>query len=513
MSAVQGGDTSLDGEAPLVVVTVGTDHHPFNRLIQWIDVWLEAQKEGTIQCVVQRGTSVVPRHASWSDYLDRDAMDGLLRKAAVVVCHGGPGTITLACASGRRPIVVPRTRSRGEHVDDHQVAFTRRISKEGMIELAETEEQLHASLDEALQDGARAAAPDRSELVETSVRQFEALVDGLVDGSSQPSEAPGSAVNVNTDPVPVLYIAGLGRSGSTLLDLLLGQTSHLTSVGELRFVWQRGLGGNELCGCGARFRDCDFWRRVGEEAFGGWDQIDLDDMIALDDGLDRHRYLPFLLFPGLWPDFDRRLRRYAEKLSRLYRAIHTVAGGGVLVDSTKDPPFAFLLRHVRGIDLRIIHLVRDSRGVAYSWTKRVRKPERVDRRELMNVYDPVNTSLRWLSYNLLTHMLGSLGVRRLFVRYESFIKAPRTYLRRIAEFADIDLDPEDLGFLEDESAELTPQHTVAGNPMRFSRGRVSLRVDDEWRTSLDARDRRRVGLLTWPLLRRYGYGPTRRGRL
>jgi UDP-N-acetylglucosamine transferase subunit ALG13 len=512
LSAVQGGDTSLDGEAPLVVVTVGTDHHPFNRLIQWIDVWLEAQEEGTIQCVVQRGTSVVPRHASWSDYLDRDAMDGLLRKAAVVVCHGGPGTITLACASGRRPIVVPRTRSRGEHVDDHQVAFTRRISKEGMIELAETEEQLHASLDEALQDGARAAAPDRSKLVETTVRQFEALVDGLVDGSPQPSEAPGSAVNGNTDPVPVLYIAGLGRSGSTLLDLLLGQTPHLTSVGELRFVWQRGLGGNELCGCGARFHECEFWRRVGEEAFGGWDQVDLDAMIALDDGLDRHRYLLFLLFPKLWPDFGRRLRSYAEALSRLYRAIHTVAGGSVLVDSTKDPPFAFLLRHVDAIDLRIIHLVRDSRGVAYSWTKRISKPERVDRPELMNVYDPVNTSLRWLSYNLLTQVLARLGVPRVFVRYESFIEAPKEHLVRVAALGGVELRPEDLAFLDQDSAQLEAQHTVAGNPMRFSQGRISLRLDDAWRTKLSGRDQRRIAMLTWPLLWRYGYRPARRSR-
>ena len=57
-------------------------------------------------------------------------------------------------------------------------------------------------------------------------------------------------------PVRVLFIGGLGRSGSTLLDRMLGQLDGVWSVGELVHIWQRGLQENNLCGCGRRFRDC-----------------------------------------------------------------------------------------------------------------------------------------------------------------------------------------------------------------------------------------------------------------
>ena len=69
-----------------------------------------------------------------------------MREAAVVVCHGGPGTIMLAATMGKRPIVVPRRKAAGEHVDDHQHAFTRRIAADGAIILAESESDFRGYL-------------------------------------------------------------------------------------------------------------------------------------------------------------------------------------------------------------------------------------------------------------------------------------------------------------------------------------------------------------------------------
>jgi hypothetical protein len=169
-------------------------------------------------------------------------------------------------------------------------------------------------------------------------------------------------------PARVLYIGGCGRSGSTLLDRMLGELPGFVSTGEVRFIWERGLVENRLCGCGEPFRECPFWRSVGEEAFGSWDALDADDVVALDRSVNRHRYIPLLVAPRLSRSFERRLERYVEILSRLYAAIDRVSGGACVVDSTKDPPFAFLLRRVPTLDLRVVHLVRDSRGVAFSWT-------------------------------------------------------------------------------------------------------------------------------------------------
>ena len=74
--------------------------------------------------------------------------------------------------------------------------------------------------------------------------------------------------------VEVLYIGGSGRSGSTILDSILGQFEGFMSVGEVRFIWKRGLIDDRLCSCGEAFSDCPFWTEVLDRAFGGASGID-----------------------------------------------------------------------------------------------------------------------------------------------------------------------------------------------------------------------------------------------
>jgi Sulfotransferase family len=306
-------------------------------------------------------------------------------------------------------------------------------------------------------------------------------------------------------PVRVLYIGGCGRSGSTLLDRMLGEFPRLWSVGELRFIWQRGLVENQRCGCGNRFRECPFWKAVGDEAFGGWDNLDAQDLAALERSTDRHRYIPFLIAPWLWPRYRRRLARYTDVLARLYQGIHHEMGGGLIVDSTKDPPFAFLLRRVPGLDLRVLHLVRDSRGVAFSWTKRIRKPEKVDTVDFMNTYHPVEMGFRWMAYNLCFHLLERLGIARLSMRYERFVRSPRAEIERIAAYVDEEFQEEDFAFLQGEAVDLGTHHTVSGNPMRFEQGTIRLSLDEAWKTQLNPLHRRLVSIFTSRLLLCYGY--------
>ena len=308
-----------------------------------------------------------------------------------------------------------------------------------------------------------------------------------------------------TTPVRVLYIGGCGRSGSTLLDRMLGELPRFVSTGEVRFIWQRGLLENQLCGCGSPFRECPFWQSVGEEAFGGWDTLDAQELVALDRALDRHRYIPLLVAPRLSHGFEKRLARYVEVLGRLYGAIDRVSGGACIIDSTKDPPFAFLLKRVPGLELRIVHLVRDSRGVAFSWTKNVRKPEDVEVARFMNTYHPVEMGLRWVVYNTCFHVLGRLGIPRMMTRYEEVVSSPRRELQRVVSLLGDEVGEESFGFLNGRGVELGVHHTISGNPMRFQRGTISLTVDEEWKTRLKPAHRRLVSIFTFPLLLRYGY--------
>jgi UDP-N-acetylglucosamine transferase subunit ALG13 len=168
---------------PLLLVTVGTDHHPFDRLVRWADAWL-AGHPGALRCLMQTGTSAPPGESGgveWRAYLEFEALQAAMASAAAVVCHGGPGTILGARHMGAVPIVVPRQHRLGEHVDDHQVAFSRRLAAEGGgIHLAETEAELHRLLDRVAAEPAAFRSGSEDRATGSAVREFGRLVDGLV---------------------------------------------------------------------------------------------------------------------------------------------------------------------------------------------------------------------------------------------------------------------------------------------------------------------------------------------
>lgn len=117
----------------MIVVTVGTNEAPFDRLIQAID---ELGSDEDI--LVQYGASQVrPVAARCVDFLSFHEMAEHFRKARVVVSHAGVGSILLALSCGRRPVVVPRLHQFGEAVDDHQVPLARRLAEQGLVRLVD----------------------------------------------------------------------------------------------------------------------------------------------------------------------------------------------------------------------------------------------------------------------------------------------------------------------------------------------------------------------------------------
>ena len=164
----------------LVFVTVGTDHHPFDRLVAWGDAWAAARP--STACFIQSGTSKAPEHAEWRDYLGYDEMCESMSRAVAVVCHGGPATIMDARRLGRVPIVVPRSSALGEHVDDHQQRFAARMSELGQVHLARSRQDMFELLDKAVADPSAFAVGDTGDHIAQAVRRFEELVDGLVNG-------------------------------------------------------------------------------------------------------------------------------------------------------------------------------------------------------------------------------------------------------------------------------------------------------------------------------------------
>jgi hypothetical protein len=310
-------------------------------------------------------------------------------------------------------------------------------------------------------------------------------------------------------PVRVLYIAGSGRSGSTILDRILGQLDGFFSVGELANLWDRGLLAHRRCGCGVPVDQCPAWTAILARAFGQVGEADARRVIALRSRRVRVRSIPAVLrdrVRGRTVDGDELL----AVLERLYRAVQEHTGCRVLVDSSKAPLYGELLAAIPAIDLHVVHLVRDPRATAYSWLRRKQLPDFGDDR-LMQRQRPLKSSGLWALWQTMSELLiGRRPARYLRLRYEDFVRDPEAAVRCVV--AMLGEDPTvGLPFEAPRTVRLRATHSVSGNPNRFDNGAVELRPDREWAQRMRATDRALVTAVTWPLLLRYRY-PLRRRR-
>jgi len=302
----------------------------------------------------------------------------------------------------------------------------------------------------------------------------------------------------------IAFLAGYGRNGGTLLDRTLGSFPGAVSLGELRFVWLKGLERNESCSCGLALRDCRFWREVFDLAYGGFDRIDAQAMIKLYRTVDRTRYVPFLASPRRPAAFEQRATELAKRLLPLYAAIAEVSGAEVLIDSSKFAGYGWILSRLDGFETCTIHLVRDPRAASYSWSKSVRKPEVAGIEALMPRANPVSSAAQWMYRNLAAETLqrGSARYRR--VRYEDFARAPRQQAEELARW--LGLDPSARSpFVSYDEVVIEGGHTQSGNPVRFRNGATTIEIDNEWQTKMPRSERMVVACLTAPLRIRYGY--------
>lgn len=303
-------------------------------------------------------------------------------------------------------------------------------------------------------------------------------------------------------PVPVLYIAGTGRSGSTLLASVLGSVDGVFSAGELRFTWERGLADDATCGCHRPVAECDVWARTFEAGFGGFHGVDADAVCRELAGQTRIRNLPTILRRRGAPDGVPPELKMA--LPALYGSILETSGSRLIVDSSKLPTYAMLLSDLEAIDVRIVHLVRDPRAAAWSWMRRGATGAVEGLDEEMDRFSASKSASLWSLWNgLMSQMWRSDPVRYLPIRYEDFAAEPERIAHEILEFAGIN----DAGvpFSRPGTVNLPPNHAIAGNPNRMRHGETSIRTDNEWARAMPKKDRIAVTTLTAPLLPRFGY--------
>ncbi len=313
-------------------------------------------------------------------------------------------------------------------------------------------------------------------------------------------------------PIKVVYIGGYSRSGSTLLLQLLSGIPGVTAIGELHDMWRRSVHENQLCGCGVPFHDCPFWDAVIREVFGtgppGVGHSELERRRVSIQGTGTPRGWPGLarsISPRLQtPRYLAGRRSYAELLGRLYTMIGRVADTTTIIDSSKVPQYAWLLRSSDDLDVHMVHLVRDSRASAHSWRRVKIRPEVHWRTEHMARHSVVRSAVEWTAFNRLLTRRQDLYASYTVLRYEDLVNDPAAALREIGRAVG-EQWPVDTALRRAATGGCFAPHTASGNPVRFQTGPLHLRQDDDWRWDMPSHQQALVTAMTAVGLRRYGY--------
>ncbi len=297
--------------------------------------------------------------------------------------------------------------------------------------------------------------------------------------------------------IPLTYILGSGRSGSTILDATLGNHPSVVSVGELGNAVVSGWGSNQPCACGESVDDCEWWAAVKEKWFAGLEGPTLEEYYQLQTKFERIRSIP-----KHFGARDEAFVRYESYTVGLFEAIRDVSGASVVVDSSKGLGRAVALASTRGLDVRIIHLVRDPRGVCNSMAKALKKNLGAGVQDDLSAVPVWRTAFEWFVYNLLCLLAVAKGSRGLTLRYEEFVASPVEVLRRLERELGESMEALVQKFRNDSSISFC--HQMAGNRVRMT-GNVLLKMDRSWAHQLSLRQRILIILLTSPLFFFLGY--------
>ena len=341
----------------------------------------------------------------------------------------------------------------------------------------------------------------------TTNRRFNGAAAMGVATKAAGTALAGAATSVRGKASPtgskvrVVYVAGSGHTGSTLLAMLLDSHPAIVSVGEIAVkpkIRRRGDDGRQHCSCGATIADCGFWqrlfRRVREDGFdlgpGRWtndyrsEQRWLRRLFAHDSA-----YRPVRRFQQ-WaadhlPVHAATLRQTDRVNVSFMRAALEVAGAQVFCDTTKQSMRMRRLLRIPELDVKVITLVRDVRGYVASAKRRGHSVR--------------HAASTWLAdQELIGEMTRSMpDDRRFLLKYEDLCGDLIPTLQRLYAFCGVeDFNP--------GTVVTSKNHHVLGNSMRL-RGSIHVRLDETWRAALTQQEQDDILAISGRLNRSFGY--------
>lgn len=272
----------------------------------------------------------------------------------------------------------------------------------------------------------------------------------------------------------VLYVMGMGRSGSTILDVLLGNNPITFSAGELTHVFRDVLERDVACACGLAASACPIWSRVMAQC--GWTRADAERLDGVFRSIDWHTRFPVVALGWVG---RRKKADYAEVNSRLFGALAAISGKSVIVDSSKYPGRALALARAFPQQVRILCIIRSPHSLLAAFSK----PHRIEQRPKRPLaaaayYIYLLVCIRIVKFLLPDHVL--------FVRYEDLLKSPSLELQRVSDWSGVDTSA--ARAIVDTDGQLNVGHIVTGNRLRKEKQvRFRRSTDDSRLESREAR--------------------------
>jgi hypothetical protein len=310
----------------------------------------------------------------------------------------------------------------------------------------------------------------------------------------------------------VIYIAGYGRSGSTLLARILGSHENIFAVGELINFLKLIDSEESVCSCGKKIQRCEFWSDIIQK-FGK----DFDNISELKD--IQKRYESFsCFFRRIFERGSYRRARYADLTQYLISSIFQNLPNDVryIIDSSKTTwsrffrPISFA--KIGSLNVKVIHIIRDGRGCIWSNIKGadtgLLKGADLNRQVSFPVF---RTAAHWLFANMGAHVFQAINPSKdyCWIRYEDLIERPEETYVKLGEFLGVCFDQQ-IEMIR-TSGDIPPGHLIAGNRMRSFK-KIRIKADVEWKKRLRLHQQLLFWFFGWPLALFYNYRLTHHNR-
>lgn len=173
----------------------------------------------------------------------------------------------------------------------------------------------------------------------------------------------GSSIAASATP-DILYIMGTGRSGTTILEILLANNPGITGVGELKHIFRDGFLRDLPCACGRSGRQCELWSAVLQST--GWNRSDWREIGQAIEKFESHRRFP-LVWAGVGTASAK--RRYRQASVALFDAIGAAQHSQVIVDSSKYAGRALMLARLLPGRVKVLCITRSASGMLQAFAK------------------------------------------------------------------------------------------------------------------------------------------------